>query len=233
MTKQSRIFILVLIMIIAILTASTSFLFFQNRRLAQQLTGKKNVISSEATQAIKSPEVSTQIDTSVATPPPSNITKPASESEKPSHPTDTYKVQPGETLLEISQKNSSTLSAISEANGLDDADKIQAEQVLIIPKNDQVAFTVDNNQVSNLQKQAEQDKVQFRLNPEETSRSDAPSVYGLTVNDEYKLKNKDDNAGTATVTGSHESKNYLIKLVQPGTKGNSGIWAIESITPVS
>lgn len=225
MNKQTRAVFFFLVVLVAILAASTSFFaaktFKMNSAKVKPSTGVSSVVGGEtAENDTAEPEATSS----------SQVTKAASSTEKPSKPADTYTVQKGETLFVIAQSQGSSWQDIAEANGISDTDKIQAGQTLIITKGGQINYTVDNTRATSLQKDADVGKYQFRLSPEETVRSDAPNAYDLKVTDSYVLKTRDTTG--AQVQAAHEGKNYLIKLVQPVTKGEKGIWAIESIRPV-
>ena len=164
----------------------------------------------------------------------SSISKPASASERPSHPTDTYTIQKGETLFEIAQKNGTTLFELTQANALSDQDKILSGQKLIVPKNGKVGYTIDNTKATELQSQADYGRLPARLSPEETCRLDVPPVFGLAVDDNFILVNRDDSTGKAQVkVNAKAGGNFLINLSQPIKKGDKGIWAIEEISPVT
>ncbi|MFA6493190.1 MAG: LysM domain-containing protein [Patescibacteria group bacterium] len=224
MNKKTRAVFFFLLILLVILAGSTSFFAAKTYKMG----GSKNA-SPEATSSAfidgGSDVSSTPISASS-----SLVTKAAASTEKPSKPADTYTVQKGETLFVVAQSQGANWQDIAEANGMSDADKIQAGKVLIIPKGGQVSFVTDNTLATTIQKDADAGKYQFRLDPVETARSDAPSCYGLKVTDTFTLKSGD--SGTAQVQATREGKNYLIKLTQPITKGEKGIWAIDSIKPV-
>jgi len=225
MNKQTRFVFFVLVALVAILAASTSFFAAKTYKNS----AKKSQPSSNASSSIGG-EATNEGSAKPTTSSSSQVTKAASTVEKPSKPTDTYVVQKGETLFVVAQSQGVNWQDLAEANGITDADKIQADQTLIVPKGGEVDFTLDNTRATSLQKDAEGGKYQFRLSPEETARSDAPPCYGIQVADDFVLKSNDN--GSAQVQVSIDSKNYLIKLTQPITKGEKGIWAIESIKPV-
>lgn len=224
MDRQTRIIFISLIILIGLLAGSNSY--FVAKNLKNGANSSKE-ISSEQTTAIEEIKATDQASNKQ-----SEVTKPASSSEKPSKPKDTYVIQKGETLFQIAQSQGVNWQDLAEANGLTDADKIQSGRTLIVPKGGQVDFIVDTPKAENLQKSTENGQYQFRLSPEETARSDAPPVYDLQVADNFVIKNNDANQGQAQVQAGHDSRNYLIKLIQPGVKGEKGIWAIESIKPI-
>lgn len=208
------------------LAGSTSFFaakFFTNNSKTKPTTSPSaNTSSSKTATAGDSPA---PVQSSA-------VTKAAMSTEKPSNPKDTYVIQKGETLYAVATNQGVTSTQLAEANGISDPNKIQAGQTLIIPKGGEVSFLVDNTKATSLQKDADNGKYQYRLSPEDTARSDASPIYGLTVTDNYTLKDTDATAGTAEVNAIREERTYLIKLVQPITKGDKGIWAIETIRPL-
>lgn len=229
MNKQTRAVFFFLIILVGILAFSTSFFAAKTFK-----KGSSNQITPIATM---SASVGERLGDSSTTAHPlpaqsTEVTKAAAASEKPSIPADTYTVQKGETLFAIAQSQGLNWQDVAEANSITDADKIQAGQILVIPKGGQVAYTIDNTLAIIIQEDVDEGKYQFRLSPEETARYDSPSVYGLQVTDSFNLKDRNNEQGEAQVQASNEDKNYLIKLVQPVTKGEKGIWAIESIKPV-
>lgn len=223
MNRQTRAIFGALIVLVAILAASTSFFFAKSRNTP-----------TKSDSSTGTPSVAAIADQSAATPTPtqsSQVARAASESEKPSKPADTYTVQRGETLYAIAQAQGVSGSLLAEANGVTDTDKIQAGQVLVLPKGGIVSFILDSTKATDLQKAVDAGRYPFRLSAEETARSDAPKIFNIQITDSFVLRTKDENQGTAVVVASHEDKNYLIKLNQPITKGAAGIWAIESIQP--
>jgi len=218
MNNKTWVLFIILVSLVAILSSSTSFFFFKTRSLE---TSKNNKIE------IASSSIEATPDSSIKT---SSTTKPAPTSERLSAPSDTYTVQKNETLFAIAQKFNQTWTEVVAANGLTDANKIMAGQTLIIPQNEVVNFEVNQDKADKLQKAADAGKNLFRLSPEETVKSDAPPVYGINNTDQATLKSKDN--GEAVVTIKKEGETYQIKLTQPITKGDKGIWAIISIEPV-
>lgn len=210
-----------LVILVAILAGSTSFFYAKSKSLQN-----RQVVTASKTAEVSS--ASTQSPTSAAT---SQVAKPSSQTERPSHPRDSYTVQPKDTLFGIATSQGVTLAELSEANGITDANKILSGQVLIVPKNGQVSYTIDNTQATDLQKKADSGQLKFRLNPEETARSDSPPAYGLKVEDTFTLEGSANNGQATVAVTSSDGKKYLIRLVQPVTKGDKGIWAIEAIVP--
>jgi len=221
MTKQLKTLFYGLVILIAILAASTTFFAAKSRKVTDQTPVAKLSVPEGAvfeTETTPTPQAST------------TASQPATE--KPSSPAKTYTIQSHDTLFGIAQNEGVTLAELAETNGIDDTDKIQAGQVLVIPENNQVEFLVNNTKATEIQGLVDQGKNEWRLDPVETARSDIPTVYGLKTTDTYTLKEKDDEGGKATVGASSENGNFTINLIQPVTKGSEGIWAVESVKKV-
>lgn len=223
MNRQTRAIFFSLILLVGILAASTSFFFAKSRQTTKVSQPSGTPTIAAVTDGSTAPQISPASS--------SQVSRPATQNEKPSKPADIYTVQRGETLFAIAQSQGTSGGSLAEANGITDSDKIQAGQVLIVPKGNVVSFILDSTKATELQKAVDDGRYPFRLSPEETARSDAPPVFGIQVTDTFTVRAKDENQGTATVVISHEGKNYLIKLNQPVTRGKTGLWAIESIQP--
>ncbi|MBM2820577.1 MAG: Cell wall hydrolase, SleB, partial [Candidatus Berkelbacteria bacterium] len=152
--------------------------------------------------------------------------------DEPSHPSDIYAIQSKDTLFSIAQDNGLTLQELSEANGISDSNKIQSGHLIVIPKDGQVEYLVDPEQVDILQKQVDNGKLPWRLDPVQTAQADGPVIYGLSVSDKYTLQNKDTNGATATVKAESENGNIIITLVQSNIKGDKGIWVIKTVKKI-
>lgn len=229
MTKGFKIVLVVLIVLIGLLATITGFLFAKTNSLQKKLNSSKpseTAKNTSATETAKTSTATTQSSTSAT------ATTAAPLGNRPSSPSDTVSVGNGETLFTIGQKAGVSWTILAEANGID-ADKIQAGQTIIVPKNGEVGYTVSQEKAQSLQKDVDSGKYAFRLSPVETAKSDAPTVYGLATTDTYTQTKIDESAGSAEVTVTKADKTYIINLVQPVTKGAKGIWAIESVKPQS
>lgn len=229
MSKGFKVVLIVLIACVTLLAASTGFFYAKTKSLQKKVSSSttKNT-DSATTKDISDKSTQANVSTSTST---SELTA-APAGNQPSSPSDTVTVGNGETLFEIGQKVDVSWTLIGEANGID-ADKIKAGQTLIIPKNNEVGYTINQEKAQSLQKDVDGGKYAFRLSPVDTAKSDSPSVYGLMITDTFTQVKIDETAGSAEVSASKAEKIYLIKLVQPVTKGAKGIWAIESIKPQS
>lgn len=235
MTKGIKVLITALLVLVGGLAGVSGFLYAKNLNLQKSKTDTSTTADTSATAKKITTDSATGANgqTSTAATASSAVTEPAPAGNRPSAPSDTYTIQQGETLFSIGKKLDVNWTQLAEANGITDANKIKAGQVLVVPKNNQVNFTVNSAKAAELQKAADTGKYAFRLSALDTAKSDSPSVYGLATTDTFKETKVDATAGSATITATHESKIYDIKLTQPATKGEKGIWAIESIKPVS
>ena len=222
MNKGLKILFGVLLFLILILAMSTGF--FLSKTLSLQ---KKNNSTPAATTSTSTTKNVTDHTTSST---PSTATTAAPLGNRPSSPSDTVTVAQGQTLFQIGQTVGVSWTVLAEANGIN-ADAIKAGQMIIVPKNNQVAFTINQDKAKSLQASVDNGQFPFRLSPIETAKSDCSPVYGLVATDTFSQKTLDINTGSATVLATHGDKTYLISLVQPQTKGAKGIWAIESVKP--
>lgn len=231
MNRGLKILLVVLIVLVGVLAGAAGFFYAKSVSLEKK-TGSGTGTTSTSTQDTDTDEDATTTSTTATpTASTSSVTQPAAIGNRPSAPTDTYTVAAGDTLSIIGSKLDISWPTLAEANGLseEDADKIKVGQVLIVPKNNQISYTVNTAKAQEIQTKVAGGKDTFRLSPADTAKSDAPSAYGLAVTDTFTQKTLDTAAGTAVVTGTHNGKNYEIKLSQPVTKGDKGIWAISSI----
>lgn len=221
MTKKSWFLFAILLVIIAILSSTSSFFYLKSK--SSPTVAPTEVPEAEIAAANISP--------SATATPTSKVSAAAvsSPSNRPSSPTDTYTIQKGDSLLAIATENGLTASELSAANGITDANKIQAGQVVIIPKAGVISYTVDETRVANLEKAIANGKYAFRLDPVETAKADTNPAFSLQSSDTYVIASKDDQAGKAIVNATHETLKYTISLTQPATKGPKGLWAITSI----
>jgi LysM repeat protein len=221
MNRKLWILFVVMVAVILVLSGASSYLFFKNRSLKNGSSRSAAVTATSETSA--SPTASPTV---------SATTKPSSSSDRPSSPSKTHTIAQGETLFTIATKYNLTWTVLAAANGISDADKIKAGQTLIIPEEGKINYTVDAAKVSSIAKSVAAGKSQFRLDPVETAKSDAYPAYSLQTSSTYALQAKDINVGTATVLATAGDLKYTITLTQPDVKGDKGIWAITSITPV-
>lgn len=227
MSKGLKILFVSLMVVIGLLAASTGFFFAKTRSL--QKGTKTNQSATDTTK--KTTDTATTTDSAkVTNDSSSTVTEAAPLGNRPSSPSDTVTVEAGETLFAIGQKVGVSWTAIAEANGVE-ADKIQAGQTLIVPKNNQISYTLNKEKAASLQQEADAGKNLFRLSAADTAKSDAPTAYALAATDTFAQIKIDEAAGTAQVTATHGDKSYVVNLIQPVTKGSKGIWAIESIKP--
>lgn len=223
MSRGHKVLFTILIVLIGLLAASSGFLFSKNRSLQKSSTSKTATPATSATKTV---------DDSKETAATSSVTEPAPLNNRPSSPSDTVKVEQGATLFSIGQDVGVSWIILATVNGIN-ADDIKAGQSIIVPKNNQVGFTINQEKAKSLQTDVDGGKYPFRLSASETAKSDSSPVYGLTPADPFTEKTIDLTAGTATISVLKDGKTYLISLVQPVNKGAKGIWAIEKIKPSS
>lgn len=230
MTRGVKVLVVILIILVGILASASGFFYAKSVSLEKSNPNDSGAVSSTngASDTTKDTTTTEIPATATAT---SAVTQPAAIGNRPSAPTDTRTVAAGETMSVIAADLDMSWIDLAEANGLttDDANKIKVGQVLIVPKNNQISYTVNAAKAQEIQTKVDSGKDAFRLSVADTAKSDAPSSYGLAITDTFTQKTIDATAGTATVTGTHNGKNYEIKLTQPVTKGAKGIWAIASI----
>ena len=204
-----------LFIIIAALSATTSF-FYTQRKMTQPSPTTSTPTANElfsATTTIPTENVST-----------------VKIGSGPSSPSKTHQVAQGETLYPIGLKYDMDWMKIAEANGLTEPYKILEGQILIIPtvssKALQIDYQINQETAQKLQTAVENGSQQSRLDPAETAKLDSPPGFGISKNDTFTLSGND--SGKAIVTVSHGEKSYQISLNQPLKP--DGIWAITKIT---
>src|SRR3989337_737523 len=120
MSKQLRILFFTLVILVGFLSFSSTYFFSKSRNIATTDAPKVAGDLTNTPAAL------------ISSPPPTSPTNRASDtSDRPSHPTDKYTIIKGDSLLSIAQQNGLTLIELTEANGIEDANKIQAGQVII------------------------------------------------------------------------------------------------------
>lgn len=154
-------------------------------------------------------------------------------------PAETYAVVAGDTLYPIGLKLGMAWERIAETNNLTEPYLLQIGQTLIIPTVDakanlySVKFSSDPTRARDFQSKADQGKDSWRLTPATVAKTENWSVFGLASSDDYRETAKDDTAGTAKVLATRlvdgATKSYEVNLIQPASKGATGIWTIESI----
>jgi len=226
MTKGLKILFVILVVLVGLLATTTGI--FYAKVLSLQKENKTTTTDNKATTKNTDASASDTKATTTTGSDTSTVTTAAPAGNRPSSPADTVTVGAGETLFAIGQKVGVSWTILAEVNGID-ANKIQAGETIIVPKNNQINYTVNNDKAASLQKEADSGKLAFRLSATDTAKSDAPPVYGLGTSDTYTQDKIDETAGTATVTATKADKKYTISLTQPVTKGAKGIWAIEVV----
>lgn len=226
MTPKVRNLIIFLLVIVGILAAASGYFFAKTMGLEKSKT-VSNSNTTKNTASTTTSNANANANTNAVA---SSVTQPAALGNRPSSPSDTVVVAVGETLSAVGEKVGVGWMKIAEANGIE-ADKIQGGQTLIVPKDNQISYTVNQEKAASLQKDTDGGKYAFRLSAAETAKSDSSPAYGLTTAETFTQTKIDETAGTATVSVTKGDKIYTISLVQPVTKGAKGIWAISSIKP--
>jgi len=230
MSRAVKILMAVLIVVATFLATSTGFFYAKSNSL------EKKYNDSQKKTDVPVSEASSVVDATTATTTPASVAdttttvSTTSTDSRPSSPADTVVVGTGETLFAIGQKVGVSYTLIAEANGID-ANKIKVGQTLMVPKNNQISFVASKDKATALQKDVDNGKYGFRLKALDTAKADSPTAYGLLSTDNFVLDKTDAEAGSATVSVVRGDKTYSITLTQPATKGDKGIWAIESIKP--
>lgn len=221
-------FVIFLVIFLAVIFATSSGFFYAKNISLEKEINTKNISQNTKDKNIENLSQNSVANSNVTTPVTTTPVETTSLDSRPSSPTDTVVVEQGETLFAIGQKTGVPWIQIAEANGID-ADKIKIGQTLIIPKNNQISFTLNKAKATSLQSDVTNGKYQFRLMATETAKADAAAAYGLVSGDTYTQTKIDLTAGLASVTVVKADKSYTVTLIQPATKGEKGIWAIESI----
>lgn len=233
MTKGIKWLIVILIGLSTLFAAGSGYFYAKTISLEKKSADARKTETTTDSKLTNVAATTTNTESSTTTTLPQSaaveVTASSTDS-RPSSPSDTVVVGQGDTLFAIGQKTGATWTQIAEVNAID-ANKIKVGQTLIIPKNNQVSFTVNNSQASSLQKDVDAGKLAFRLSPLDTAKADSPTVYGLASTDVFTQTKIDETAGSATINVVKSDKTYTITLIQSGTKGAKGIWAIESIKP--
>ena len=148
-----------------------------------------------------------------------------------------YEVKKGDTLFSLSLKFNVALETLMKLNNIANPDQIKAGQKLKIPAGEGSALdtdlSLDQEKMKEIQGYVDAGNQEWRLDPIEVVKVDAPANYGFTALDVYTLSKKDEQKGEAEVQVEKQVNNqkiiYKVKLIQPVKKGPQGIWAITSI----
>lgn len=159
-----------------------------------------------------------------------------SAADRVSQPAQTHAVADGETLAPIGANYQIGWLRIAEVNNLADPYPLKIGQILILPTTDktlQVKFTADSAKARAAQTRVDAGSDSWRTDPRVVSGAEHHGVFGITSNDEFRLEATNDAQHTATVLVTHLTNGqvvkYLVTLSQPVTKGQNGIWSIDSI----
>ena len=124
----------------------------------------------------------------------------------------TYTVQRGDTLTRIAQRFGTTVAAIRDANGIDNADRIVVGQVLTIPGTDSSSGTPEHGEVLPELVSVPDDAQRIQFAPGATRQAVEGSVME-GERDSYLLRAQADQEIYVTLVADDENANYT--LVDP------------------
>jgi LysM repeat protein len=214
--------LIVTFLIFGFLTGST--LFFYNQAKVRKADRSEQGYNFNA-EIPKSVDANTPDQVDAAT-------KPAEPKGRPSYPANVYYVNPNETLFAIGNKFNLPWTLIVEANGISDANLIQANYPLVIPKYNKntdyyrVNFVLNDEKLSELNRQLRNANESDYFDPIKVAKKYAVPYFGVSENDSFTLVEKDLSKGTALVEAKSDGQTNVIGLIQPKTKGEKGIWAV-------
>lgn len=213
--------LLVTIVIFGFLTGSS--LYFYNK--AQTDTKTKN---GEVTFDGQSPE-QTKNDQPDAV---DKLTKPAEPKGRPSYPANVYIIKDNETLFAIGQKFSIPWTLIVEANGLTNADVVQAKYPLVIPKLNKntdyyrVNFILNDEKLSEINRELREVEDSEFFDVVKVVKKYAVPYFNVKETDEMTILEQDQSKGTAIVEAKAGDKVNVIGLIQPKVIGPKGLWTV-------
>ena len=151
-----------------------------------------------------------------------------------------YTILEGDTLFGISLKFGISTDELAKFNNMTDQNSIKVGQIIKIPKTStasgEAKIEIDIEKMQAVQEEVDKGSQPWRLDPVEVVKAEAPASYELNATDTYTLKSKDVVVGEAEVevkkNKSDKIYTYSVRLVQPITKGDTGVWAIISIKGV-
>lgn len=230
--RSQNLFILFLIILVGLLAGSTTYFFSQSSSLKL----KDNTAKPSAFKNKNKPTNSSESESNNTS---ATQTQTATilNSDKLSQPSKIHQVEQGETLFPVGLKYNVQWTLIAQANGLAEPYVIKAGENLIIPDYDDsqkiphITYTYDQDKAKNIQSQEDSGKSSGRTDPLSVAKLETSPAFGLKNSDNFVLKSKDVLKGEAVVTATSTDKNYQIKLIQPETKGEKGIWVISEVRP--
>lgn len=150
-----------------------------------------------------------------------------------------YSVQDKDTLFTIGLKYDILWTKIAETNGIDENTPLFVGQKIKIPKaetagsaeGDRQLSPEINQQEANAQQKSLNDSQidEWRKDPLEVVRKEAPSDLNLAPGDPFTLISKDTNSGQSFIFLQKADYSYTFNLIQPVDKGDGGIWKINKI----
>lgn len=161
-----------------------------------------------------------------------SLTKPAEPRGRLSYPANVYIVQAKETLFAIGAKFKLPWTLIVEANGFSDANVIQANFPVVIPKFNKntdyyrVNFVMNEDKQSEINRELRDEKTSDYFDPIKTAKKSAVPYFGVNENDSFSLIEQDLSQGTALVEAKTDTRKNMIGLIQPKVKGEKGLWVV-------
>lgn len=240
------------VLALTILAGSTAYFATKANVLEKQLKRKtiSTSIAASSVTTVSDSASSTPFVSAIPTETPS-VSATASSVDVPAVsvadrlvlPSESYTVVEGDTLYPIGLKYDLAWQKIAEVNALSEPYRLTIGQVLAIPtvagQNSvyEVRFTTNPTKASAAQSAAEAGKNTWRLDPLVSAQAELANVFGLTTKDDFRLESQDDIKGSASILATrlvqNQTKVYEILLVQPVTKGRTGIWSLDRVRPKS
>lgn len=214
--------LIVTVLLFGFLTGSTLFFYNKTRVEKTQKTEQVNLFNAELPKSV---DANTPDEVDAAT-------KPAEPKGRPSYPANVYTVSPKETLFAIGNKFNMPWTLIVEANGLSDANVIQANFPLVIPKYNKntdyfrVNFVLNEDKLTEMNRELRDAKESEYYDPIKVAKKHAVPYFAVNEQDSFSLIEEDRSKGTALVEAKSERQTNVIGLIQPKTKGEKGLWVV-------
>lgn len=215
--------LLVAIIIIGFLTGSTVYFYSKSRTENSSKVTSQKVFDPQEAPATEAPKPDLVDTQTVAAEPKGRL----------SYPANSYTIQPKEALATIGEKMGVSWKLIKLANGFANENIIQSGMIIVIPKLNlktdyyRINFVVNDEQASEMNRELRTTEASEFYDPIAMAKKYAPPYFGVKVEDEFTLLEKDLSKGTALVEAKKDANiSNLIGLTQPKTTGEKGIWAM-------
>lgn len=215
--------LIVVVVIFGFLTGSSLFFYNKTQKSGSAAKQENAQQFSGEVPETADPNRQTVVD---------ELTEPAQPKGRVTYPAHVYKLAQGETLFAVGTKFSIDWQLIVLANGLENENVVQAGKELVIPKlsNEtdyyRINFLLDDDNASEVNRQAREGEKSELLDPIKVARSSAPPFFGVAENNEFKLLEQNVNEGTALVEARSGDLINVVGLFQPKQKGDKGFWAV-------